>query len=180
MQLKDNTYVSQTVERRISPATYAITGALYVCVVLFTVIGTMAGMFWGILAVGTLLFAWYYMGQARDTYEYILEGTHFRVMRTSGFKSRPRVEAFVSTDLTRMEIMGPKDAPALAEIEARTKASSPRRTTYDVSHHDRRDAPMVLYARDGERWLRLTFQPSAELVAAIRRLCPGKVREVEA
>jgi len=77
---------TQIVQRKVPVYVQIIRFALYFCVVLFTIIGTMAGPLWGMLAISTLLFAWYVIGSARVTYRYQLEGTTIHVTRISGFK----------------------------------------------------------------------------------------------
>ena len=171
---------SQTVVRHVPARVRVISFLLYAAVAFFAIIGTMGGLYWGIMAVGTLVLAWYLKGQARVSYHYELTGSRLRVERTSGFESRQRTEVFASFDLTRLRVLAPEGDPSLEEAERETANLRPKRITYDISAHDPRADRCVMFLEGvGEeqgRWLKVTFQPDAELRAAIRRTAPGKVR----
>ena len=86
-QIADITY-RQTVVRKIPTANKVILVLLYVCVAVFTFLGTMWGTLMLFPSLGTLFFAWYFMGIARVSYEYRLDGTMLTVLRHSGMRSR--------------------------------------------------------------------------------------------
>lgn len=171
---------SQSIQRKIPASVRVIQVMLYLAVFAFAAIGASGGLHWGLLAVATLVFAWYFMGTARVTYLYQLEGTRLRVQRISGFKSRPRTEDFAELELTRLRVMAPEGSPHLREAEAETRDLSPKRITYNVSAHDPGDVCSVMFlqgvGREEGRWLKVYFQPSAELRGYIARIRPGCVR----
>lgn len=171
----------QNVERVIPARIRIIQVMLYIAVALFALIGLSGGLAWGILATGTLVFAWYFMGLARVSFLYHLEGEHLKVKRTSGFKSRPKTEDFADFDLTRLRVLAPEGSPLLDEAEADTKAAQPRRVTYDLSDHDRNRECAVMYLEgvgaDSGRWQKVYFQPDGELLRYIRMIAPGRVRD---
>ena len=113
------------------------------------------------LAISTLLFAWYVIGSARVTYRYQLEGTTIHVTRISGFKGRPHTEQFAELELKNLELMAPEDSHD------------------DVSAHDPSDVCDVMFLKgtgeEAGRWLKVYFQPSPEMKNWIRRLRPGKM-----
>ncbi len=171
---------TQNVERRVPARVRVIAGLLYVATALFAIIGTMGGLPWGVLSVGSLVLAWYLMGQAKVSYSYELTGTRLTVDRTSGFRSRPVTERFCNLDLSRMRVMATEGDPALTDAERDTANLNPKRVNYDVSAHDRDRPARVMYLEGvGEeqgRWLKVRFQPDDGLVDAIRRACPGRVK----
>jgi hypothetical protein len=170
---------TQIVQRKVPVYVQIIRFALYFCVVLFTIIGTMAGPLWGMLAISTLLFAWYVIGSARVTYRYQLEGTTIHVTRISGFKGRPHTEQFAELELKNLELMAPEDSRELDALEAETSQAVPKRIVYDVSAHDPSDVCDVMFLKgtgeEAGRWLKVYFQPSPEMKNWIRRLRPGKM-----
>ena len=174
-----NIQYSQSIQRRMPGHVRVVLVLLYACVALFTLVGTMMGFFWGALAVATLALAWYLRGTARMTYLYHLDGTSLRVQRVSGFASRPKTEEFGAFDLSRMSVLAPAGDPSLEEIEARTAALTPKRVCYDVSSHDAGQPAWVMYAEgiqsEEGRWVRVRFEPDAELLRCIRAQCPGRV-----
>ena len=170
---------TQSVQRRIPGYVRVIQALLYLAVVIFTVIGASGGFIWAIPALGTLFGSWYFMGAARVTYVYLLDGTRLKVQRISGLKSRPKKEDFAEWELNQMRIMAPEDSSHLADAERETQHSTPRRITYDVSAHDPNDVCSVMYLTgvkgEAGRNLKVYFQPSPELRRHIGAICPGKV-----
>ena len=170
---------TQIVQRKVPVYVQIIRFALYFCVVLFTIIGTMAGPLWGMLAISTLLIAWDVIGSARVTYRYQLEGTTIHVTRISGFKGRPHTEQFAELELKNLELMAPEDSRELDALEAETSQAVPKRIVYDVSAHDPSDVCDVMFLKgtgeEAGRWLKVYFQPSPEMKNWIRRLRPGKM-----
>lgn len=170
---------TQIVQRKVPGYIQVIRFMLYFCVLLFTIIGTLAGFWWGMLAVSTLMFAWYVYGSAKVTYQYTLEGTTIHVTRISGFRSRPKTELFVELELKNLELMAPEDSQALSELEAETSRAEPKRIVYDVSAHDPNDICDVMFLRgvgeESGKWLKVYFQPSPEMKNWIRRLRPGRM-----
>ena len=170
---------TQIVQRKVPGYIQVIRIMLYFCVLLFTIIGAMEGVFWGMLAISTLMFAWYVIGSAKVTYQYTLEGTMIHVTRISGFRSRPHSELFADLELKNLEIMAPEDSHELDAIEAETIRAVPKRIVYDVSAHDPNDICDVMFLRgigeESGRWLKVYFQPSPEMKNWIRRLRPGRM-----
>ncbi|MDO4356443.1 MAG: hypothetical protein Q4E13_08040 [Clostridia bacterium] len=169
----------QNVQRKIPGYVRLIQALLYVAVVIFTVIGASGGLLWAVPALGTLFGSWYFMGAARVTYVYLLEGTRLKVQRISGLKSRPKKEDFAEWELTKLRVMAPEGSAHLAEAERETQAAAPRRITYDVSAHDPDDVCSIMYLtgvnEEAGRNLKVYFQPSPELRRLIAEICPGKV-----
>lgn len=172
---------TQSIQRRIPGYVRLIQALLYMAVVIFAIIGSMEGAFWLIPALGTLFGSWYFMGAARVTYVYRLDGTRLHVQRISGLKSRPKKEDFAELELTGLRVMAPEGSSHLAEAERETQNDQPRRITYDVSAHDPADVCSVMYlsgvGREAGRNLKVYFQPSAELRQYIRSIAPGRVWE---
>ena len=84
----DNIVVRQSVERKVGSHIRVLQVLLYIYVALFTVIGMTKGILWLIPPLGTLFLAWYMIGEASVVYDYHLDGYMFKVMRTSGMRSR--------------------------------------------------------------------------------------------
>lgn len=172
---------SHSVQRVIPARVRIIQGLLYAAVALFTIIGTRGGLYWGALAVGTLVFAWYYMGIARTTFLYELTGTRLRVQRVSGFASRPKTEPFGVFELSGIRVMAPEGSPRLEAEEAATRAVTPKRIVYDLTSHDKmRDCRVMFLEGAGEdagRQVKAYIEPSPELLRCIRRAAPGRVWE---
>ena len=171
---------AQTVQRRVPGSVRLVQIMLYLAVAVFAVVGASGGIVWGLLAVGTLLLAWYLMGTARVTYLYQLTGTRLRVQRVSGFKSRPKTEDFGNFVLTRLRVMAPEDSPFLDEAEADTRDLNPKRVTYNVSSRDTGSVCSVMFLEGVDQesglWLKVYFEPSPELRNHIARIRPGRVR----
>ena len=169
----------ESIPRKVPGYIRVIQALLYLAVLIFTVLGSMQGFLWAILAVGTLLGSWSFMGTVRIEYEYRLDGMNFSVIRHSGMRSRPRSEDFLLVDLSKLAIMADEGSQALESWEKRSAAASPRRITYDVSAHDAGRGCSVLYAMgsgcETGRWLKVYLQPTPGLISRLRRLCPGKV-----
>lgn len=171
---------SHSVQRVIPAHVRIIQVLLYAAVCLFTFIGVFGGVHWGVLAVGTLVFTWYYTGVARTSFNYLLHGTQLRVQRVSGFASRPRTEEFAQFDLPTLRIMAPEGSPLLDAEEQATRALSPKRITYDLTSHDKNREVWVMFLEgsgdDAGRQVKAFVEPSAELLDCIRRAAPGRVR----
>ena len=171
---------THNVQRVIPAHVRVIQALLSVAVAAFTLIGTFGGLYWGVLAVGTLVFAWYYMGVARVSFVYQLAGTKLRVQRVSGFVSRPRTEEFAQFDLSTLRVMAPEGSPHLDGEEAATSALTPRRITYDLTSHDKNRDVWVMFldgdGADAGRQVKAYVEPSDELLTCARRIAPGKVR----
>lgn len=172
---------SHSVQRVIPVRVRIIQGMLYIAVALFTFIGTMGGLYWGALAVGTLVFSWYYMGIARTTFLYELTGTRLRVQRVSGFMSRPKTEPFGVFELSGIRVMAPEGSPRLDAEDAATKAMRPKRVVYDLTSHDKMRDCWVMFldgaGDDANRQVKAYIEPSLALLRCIRRAAPGRVWE---
>ncbi len=179
MAVYDEFRYTQSVTRKIPGHIRVIQWLLYFCVMIFTILGALQGPIWLFPALGTLFGSWYYMGAARVTYQYQLEGARLTVERTSGLKSKPRTVTFGEFDLTKLIVMGPEGSALLEKAEADSAAAVPRRITYDVSAHDPDDICSVMYltgvGEQSGRALKVFFQPSPELRDYIRRIAPGRV-----
>ena len=175
----ESVYYRESIPRKVPGYIRVIQALLYLAVLIFTVMGSMQGLLWAILAVGTLLGAWLFMGTVRIEYEYCLDGMTFSVIRHSGMRSRPKSEEFLLIDLANLVIMADEGAEGLEPWGKQSAAASPRRITYDVSAHDAGRGCSVLYAMgsggEAGRWLKVYLQPTSELISWLRRLCPGKV-----
>lgn len=175
----DNIVVRQSVERKVGSHIRVLQVLLYIYVALFTVIGMTKGILWLIPPLGTLFLAWYMIGEASVVYDYHLDGYMFKVMRTSGMRSRQKTVEFLNMDLRKMVIMAEDGLSILDEAEEASRAAVPKRITYDISAHDKDKGCYVMYAEgmgaEAGRKLRVYFSPGPELKNAIRMLCPGKV-----
>ena len=171
---------SHSVQRYIPVHVRVIQALLYAAAALFAVIGVFGGLPWGVLAVGTLVFTWYYMGVARTSFIYQLSGTMLRVQRVSGFASMPRTEAFAQFELTSIRVMAPEGSPYLDDEDRATAALRPKRITYDLTSHDKNRDVWVMfldgYGDDAGRQVKAYIEPSAELLTCIRRAAPGRVK----
>ena len=171
---------THSVQRAIPAHVRVIQALLYAAVAAFTLIGTFGGLYWGALAVGTLVGTWYYMGVARTSFVYSLTGTRLRVQRVWGFASRPRTEEFAQFELSTVRIMAPEGSPLLEAEEAATRDLRPRRVTYDLTSHDKRRDVWVMFldgsGEDAGRQVKAYIEPSAELLACMRRAAPGRVK----
>lgn len=170
----------QSVTRSVPPYVYVLLALLYVCVAIFTFLGTMWGFPMLVLSLGTLFFAWYLKGTATVTYEYLLNGPSLRILRISGMRSRTVTKEFVSLDLTRLIVLAGQDAPQLREAQARFDAAPKRRrVTYNTSAQDPDRPSSLLYAMgsgsEEGMIVRVYLQPSPEMLDCLRRLCPGRV-----
>ena len=109
----ESVYYRESIPRKVPGYIRVIQALLYLAVLIFTVMGSMQGLLWAILAVGTLLGAWLFMGTVRIEYEYCLDGMTFSVIRHSGMRSRPKSEEFLLIDLANLVIMADEGAEAL-------------------------------------------------------------------
>lgn len=169
----------QTVERRIPSSIRVIQYMLYFAVAVSTFLGAMWGALWLLPSLGSLFLAWYLMGEARVSYEYQLEDGTFRVLRTSGMRSRQKTVDFLTVDLSLLQVMAEEGMAVLEEAEAASKNGAKKRVTYDVSAHDAGRACYVLYAmgvgEESGRHIKVYLSPNAEMRRQLRLLCPGKV-----
>ena len=172
---------SHSVQRHIPVHVRLIQFLLYAAVAFFTLIGTAGGLYWGVMAVGTLAFSWYYMGIARTSFIYELSGTRLRVQRVSGFASRPRTEEFAQFDLTTIRVMAPEGSPRLEAEDEATRALRPKRVVYDLTSHDRNMTSWVMFLEGGGsdegRVVKAYVEPSRQMLVCIRRAAPGRVSE---
>ena len=179
MKVYDNFLYTQNVQRRIPGYIRVVQVLLYLAVLIFAVVGAAEGMLWAMLAVGTLVGSWYFMGTARVTYIYKLEAARLKVVRVSGLKSRPKKEDFCDFDLTQIRVMAPDGSKALEEAEADTLNLEPKRITYDISAHDPDHPCSVMFLSgiglEKNRQLKVYFQPSGELLRCIRLIAPGRI-----
>ncbi len=154
---------------------------LYITVFFFAFIGTFGGLYWGIMSVGTLVFAWYLMGIAKTSFNYELTGTDLLVERVSGFASRPKTETFARFDLTTLLITAPEGSPLLEAEDAASLKARPRRIVYDLTSHDKKQKVYVMFlpgsGPDKGHIVKAYIEPSAELLNCIRRAAPGRVKE---
>lgn len=175
----EDVYCTQSVDRKIPGHVQVIRWMLYAAVFFFTVIGAMQGFVWLIPALGTLFGSWYYMGVARVTYDYKLEGARLTVTRTSGLQSRRKTVSFGDFDLTTLRVMAPEGSPQLERAEADSLAIQRKRIVYDVSAHDPDDICSVMYltgvGEEEGRPLKVLFQPNPEMRACIGKVAPGRV-----
>lgn len=173
----------ESVERKIATQTRVIQGMLYFSVFVFAFLGTMWGTIMLFPTLGTLFFSWYFMGVMRVNYEYRLDGYTLNVIRRSGMHSRPKQEDFLTLDLHQLVILGEEGDPRLEEAERASAAASPRRITYNVSAHDPARPAMIAYAMgtgaEQGRHIKAYMQPSSQMLAYVKLLCPGKVMEDE-
>ena len=183
MERVEDVRLNQSVQRYIPSNVRVIQALLYFAVIVFALIGAYAGLLWGFLSVGTLVFAWYFMGVARVTFHYVTEGTKLRVQRISGFASRPKKEEFAQFDLRRVRICAPEGSPLLDGEEQATAKLSPRRVTYDLTSHTPNRVCAVMFLEgigdDANRQLKVFFEPSAELRAHMRRIARNAVKGFE-
>ena len=183
MDAYEDILCAQSVVRKIPGHVRVIQWMLYVAVVIFTVAGAMGGFVWLIPALGTLFGSWYYMGMARVTYEYRLEGAQFTVERVSGLKSKRKVVRFGEFDMTKLIVMAPDGSAALAEAEQASLNAGAKRITYDISAHDPEDICSVMYLTgvgpEQGRPLKVFFQPSPEMRDCIAKIAPGRVTGYE-
>ncbi len=172
---------THNVQRVISVQARIIRALLYLAVAAFTVIGAFGGLYWGVLAVATLVFAWYYMGIARTSFVYQLAGKKLRVQRVSGFVSRPRTEEFAQFDLATIKIMALEGSPLLEGEEEATRSLTPKRITYDLTSHDPNRDVWVMFldgsGADAGRRVKAYVELSPEMLKCVRRAAPGRVRE---
>lgn len=176
MTLQPNTICYRgSVERKIPGHIRVIEMLLYFSVLVFTVMGSMFGLLWGLLALATLFGAWVFMGITRVSYEYRLDGTQFSVIRHSGMRSRPKAEEFLQVDLRETVILADEGSPLLDEAEATSATAKPRRITYDVSAHDAARGCAVLYVQDSRCWHKIYLQPQGEFLSYLRLIAREKV-----
>lgn len=175
----DQVCYRHSVMRKIPARIRVIQVMLYMFVGIFTFLGMFIGFPMLVPTLGTLIFAYWYMGIMRVEFEYRLDGTEFTVIRHSGVRQRPRQEEFLKFDMRTVEAVGYPDSEELAAIEERTAQANPRRVICNVSAQDVNRDSAVLYARgkgqEEGRWVKVYFEPENELMGYVRRMCPGKV-----
>lgn len=178
MTAYEDIFCTQSVDRKIPGHVRVIQWMLYTAVLIFTIMGAMQGFVWLLPALGTLFGSWYYMGAARVTYDYKLEGARFTVTRISGLQSRRKSVPFGNFDLTTLRIMAPEGSPALEQAEADSLAAGQKRIVYDVSAHDPDSICSVMYltgvGEEEGRPLKVLFQPNPEMRDCIGRIAPGR------
>lgn len=171
---------TQSVIRKKTALQKVVLFLLYVCVAIFTFLGTMWGFPLLVLTLGTLFFAWYYKGVISVSYEYQLKGYDLVIRRLSGTRVKPINIEFAHIDLTRLIVISDQFSPELAEGEALfSAASKQRRVTYYTSAQDPDKPSCMLYAHgigpEEGMIVRVYLQPSSQLLHCLNRLCPGKV-----
>ena len=169
----------QSVIRQKPAYVYVLLALLYLCVAIFTFLGTMWGFPMLVLSLGTLFFAWYLNGVASVTYEYQLDGYTLRILRHSGMRSRPVSVEFVVLDLTRVLVIAGQGASELEDAQRRFDAAGRQRVTYNTSAQDPDRPSAVLFCEgagaDSGKLVRVDLQPYPQVISCLRRLCPGKV-----
>ncbi|MBP3523407.1 MAG: hypothetical protein J6M56_07535 [Clostridia bacterium] len=178
-QIADITY-RQTVIRKIPTANKVILVLLYVCVAIFTFLGSMWGTLMLIPSLGTLFFAWYYKGVISVSYEYQLDGYDLHIRRLSGTRSKPVDEAFAYVDLQRVIVIADQFTPEVEQGEAAFAAADRKhRVTYYTAAQDPDKPSCALYAHgsgpEEGSIVRIYLQPTAQLLHCLRQFCPGKV-----
>lgn len=168
-----------SVTRKIHSSTRVIQALLYLCVFIFVIIGMHGSFLWLIPTLGTLFFAWYYMGEAKVTYDYELEGTQFKVIRISGMRSKTKIVEFLKLDMNDVIIISEENTSRLDEAEALTASAQPKRVTYFVNTQDPNKVCLVMYAKgsgaDEGRYVKVYMNPSPEMLEHMRLMCPGRV-----
>ena len=171
--------IRRSVERKVPGYVKVIVFLLYAATLLFTILGSMFGILFLPLALGSLFGGWYLMGEARVVYEYRLDGKTLTVMRTSGMRSRQKEVEFFTLDLNDLIVVADEGTQSMQDAEQLTRQGERKRVCYDVSAQDSNRACAFLYAKgsgaDSGRFVRVCFFPYPDLVGAIRTLCPGKV-----
>ena len=171
------------VDRKIHTSTRVIQFLLYFSVFVFVVIGMYGGFLWLIPTLGTLFFAWYFMGEHRVSYEYQLDGTMFTVIRYSGVRQKPKVVKFMELDLKELILISEDGTSRTEEIEAITAKAQPKRITYYPNAQDPNRPRLVLYARgyggEAGRYVKAYINPAAEMINNMKLVAPGKVFSYE-
>ena len=171
--------IRRSVERKVPGYVKVIVFLLYAATLLFTILGSMFGILFLPLALGSLFGGWYLMGEARVVYEYRLDGKTLTVMRTSGMRSRQKEVEFFTLDLNDLIVIAGEGTQSMQDAEKLTRQGERKRVCYDVSAQDSNRACAFLYAKgsgaDSGRFVRVCFFPYPDLVGAIRTFCPGKV-----
>lgn len=171
--------IRRSVERKVPGYVKVIVFLLYAATLLFTILGSMFGILFLPLALGSLFGGWYLMGEARVVYEYRLDGKTLTVMRTSGMRSRQKEVEFFTLDLNDLIVVAGEGTQSMQDAEKLTRQGERKRVCYDVSAQDSNRVCAFLYAKgsgaDSGRFVRVCFFPYPDLVGAIRTLCPGKV-----
>ena len=171
--------IRRSVERKVPGYVKVIAFLLYAATLLFTILGSMFGILFLPLALGSLFGGWYLMGEARVIYEYRLDGKTLTVMRTSGMRSRQKEVEFFTLDLNDRIVVAGEGPQSMQDAETLPRQGERKRVCYDVSAQDSNRACAFLYAKgsgaDSGRFVRVCFFPYPDLVGAIRTLCPGKV-----
>ena len=171
--------IRRSVERKVPGYVKVIVFLLYAATLLFTILGSMFGILFLPLALGSLFGGWYLMGEARVIYEYRLDGKTLTVMRTSGMRSRQKEVEFFTLDLNDLIVVAGEGTQSMQDAEKLTRQGERKRVCYDASAQDSNRMCAFLYAKgsgaDSGRFVRVCFFPYPDLVGAIRTLCPGKV-----
>lgn len=177
-KISENEY-SQTVERKIPPYIYVIIALLYVCVAIFTFLGTMWGFPMLVFSLGSLFLAWYLHGTAKVTYEYSIHGTVLTITRRSGMKIRPVVKHFAEIDLANTILAAWQGTPEAEKGEEKYSKAEKHRVSYNTSAQDVDNPSIVVYCKgkgSEAGWIvRLYLQPTHQLIELLSKICPGKV-----
>ena len=168
------------VDRKIHTSTRVIQLLLYFSVFVFVVIGMYGGFLWLIPTLGTLFFAWYFMGEHRVSYEYQLDGYDLVIRRLSGSRFNPINIEFAHLDLRQLIVISDQFTPQLGEGETLFNAAGKEnRVTYYTSAQDPDKPSCVLYAHgigaEEGMIVRVYLQPSSQLLYCLNKLCPDKV-----
>lgn len=170
----------QSVIRKLTMLQKVVLCLLFVCVAIFTFLGTMWGAIMIVPSLGTLFFAWYYKGVVSVSYEYQLDGYDLVIRRLSGSRFNPINIEFAHLDLRQLIVISDQFTPQLAEGETLFNAAGKEnRVTYYTSARNPDKPSCVLYAHGvGEEEgmiVRVYLQPSSQLLYCLNKLCPDKV-----
>lgn len=178
-EISENDYI-QSVERKIPGYIYVIMGLLYVCVALFTFLGTMWGFPMLVMSLGSLFMAWYLHGTAKVSYEYAIRRGILTVTRRSGMRVRPVVKQFAQVDLSRLIIAAWQGTPECEKGEAAYEAKDKKhRVTYNTSAQDVDNPSIAAYFKgigsESGFIVKMYLQPTHQLLEIMRNYAPGGV-----
>ena len=128
MTAYEDIFCTQSVDRKIPGHVRVIQWMLYTAVLIFTIMGAMQGFVWLLPALGTLFGSWYYMGAARVTYDYKLEGARFTVTRISGLQSKRKSVPFGNFDLTTLRSSNRRRRTVWPPVRSASSTTCPRTT----------------------------------------------------
>lgn len=176
----DNITLRQSIQRERRLISTILIVLMYVCVAIFTFLGTMWGFPMLVLSLGTLFFAWYYKGLVTIFYEYQIDGYQFVIRRIWGLRGYAKNIEFARIDLSRVIVIGDQFTDVLDEAEAMFQAApKDKRVTYYTSAHNPDRPGILLYARgvgaEEGYIVKVYLQPSGELMQVLKMICPGKM-----